>query len=110
MRGLQLVDRWNPQPGEPFAGIPKCFEGAGQNEVGCAGLRWQGGAVFAPLQLLPPPGSPYEDVDDWPSAPVPGGPRLNDGPLDPRLAAHRKINSYRQQYTDNQNISFSLPS
>jgi hypothetical protein len=31
-----------------------------------------------------------------------------DAPL--RLAAQRKINGYRQQYADNQNISFSPPS
>jgi hypothetical protein len=30
MRGLQLVDSWSSRPGEPFAGLPKCFEGAGQ--------------------------------------------------------------------------------
>ena len=30
-----------------------------------------------------------------------------DAPL--RLAAQRKINSYRQHYADNQNISFSPP-
>ena len=39
MRGLQLVDSWSSRPGEPFAGLPKCFEGAGQKEVSCAGQR-----------------------------------------------------------------------
>jgi len=39
MRGLQLVDSWSSRPGEPLAGLPKCFEGAGQKEVSCAGLR-----------------------------------------------------------------------
>jgi hypothetical protein len=29
--------RWASRPGEPFAGLPKCFEGAGQKEVSCAG-------------------------------------------------------------------------
>jgi hypothetical protein len=41
MRGLQLVDSWSSRPGEPFAGLSKCFEGAGQKEVSCAGLREQ---------------------------------------------------------------------
>jgi hypothetical protein len=31
--------RWASRPGEPFAGLPKCFEGAGQKEVSCAGHR-----------------------------------------------------------------------
>ncbi len=39
MRGLQLLDRWGSRPGEPFAGLPKCFEGKGQNEVSGAGQR-----------------------------------------------------------------------
>jgi hypothetical protein len=39
MRGSQLVDSWSSRPGEPLAGLPKCFEGAGQKEVSCAGLR-----------------------------------------------------------------------
>ncbi len=39
MWGLQLVDSWSSRPGEPFAGLPKCVEGAGQKEVSCAGLH-----------------------------------------------------------------------
>jgi hypothetical protein len=31
--------RWSSRPGEPFAGLPKCFEGAGQKEVSYAGQR-----------------------------------------------------------------------
>ena len=31
--------RWSSRPGEQFAGLPKCFEGAGQKEVSCAGQR-----------------------------------------------------------------------
>ena len=31
--------RWSSRPGEPFAGLPKRFEGAGQKEVSCAGQR-----------------------------------------------------------------------
>jgi hypothetical protein len=39
MQGLQVVDSWSSRPGEPFAGLPKCFEAAGQKEVSCAGPR-----------------------------------------------------------------------
>ena len=39
MRGLHRVDRWISRPRDPFAGLPKCVEGAGQKEVSCAGLR-----------------------------------------------------------------------
>jgi hypothetical protein len=35
MRGLQLLDRWGSRPGEPFAGLPKCIEGKGQNDCCC---------------------------------------------------------------------------
>ena len=31
--------RWASRPGEPFADLPNCFEGAGQKEVSCAGQR-----------------------------------------------------------------------
>ena len=49
MRGLQLVDRWNPGSGEPVAGLTKCLEGEGQKEVSCDGLRGRGlGADCAP--------------------------------------------------------------
>ncbi len=49
MRGLQLVDSWSSRPGEPFAGLPKCVEGAGQKEVSCAGLRGPARAARAAL-------------------------------------------------------------
>ena len=56
MRGLQLVDRWISRPREPFAGLPKCVEGAGQKEVSCAGLRGRvhgrGGAPGGVLRAL----------------------------------------------------------
>jgi hypothetical protein len=63
MRGLQLVDSWSSRPGEPFAGLPKCFEGAGQKEVSCAGLRGParaaraalGGVIAARLAAITPP-------------------------------------------------------
>ena len=45
MRGLQLVDSWISRPREPFAGLPKCVEGAGQKEVSCAGQRAPGRAA-----------------------------------------------------------------
>ncbi len=81
MRVLQLVDSWSSGPGEPFAGLPKCSRGEGQKKVSCAGLRRlvlgaddaRGVAAFATLQLLPPPGSQYDDAhgcwsvsaDEW---------------------------------------------
>ena len=37
--------RWASRPGEPFADLPKCFEGAGQKEVSCAGQRAPGRAA-----------------------------------------------------------------
>jgi len=37
--------RWASRPGEQFAGLPKCFEGAGQKEVSCAGQRAPGRAA-----------------------------------------------------------------
>ena len=63
MRGLQLVDRWSSRPGEPFAGLPKCVEGAGLKEVSCAGLRGParasrpalGGVIDTRLALITPP-------------------------------------------------------
>ncbi len=61
MQGLHLVDSW--RPGEPFAGLPKCVEGAGHKEVSCVGLRWpartaraaQGGVGIASLAPPTPP-------------------------------------------------------
>ena len=63
MRGLQLVDSWSSRPGEPFAGLPKCFEGNGQKEVSCAGLHGParaaraalGGVTRMGLVRVPPP-------------------------------------------------------
>jgi hypothetical protein len=63
MQGLQLVDSWSSRPGEPFAGLPKCFEAAGQKEVSCAGLRGRvlgaggapGGAALSGPLTGPPP-------------------------------------------------------
>ena len=49
MRGLQLVDSWSSRLGEPFAGLPKCFKGAGQKEVSCAGQRTPARATRAAL-------------------------------------------------------------
>jgi hypothetical protein len=37
--GSASPPRWASRPGEPFAGLPKCFEGAGQKEVSYAGQR-----------------------------------------------------------------------
>ena len=63
MRGLQIVDSWSSRPGEPFAGLPKCFEGNGQKEVSCAGLHGParaaraalGGVTRMGLVRVPPP-------------------------------------------------------
>jgi hypothetical protein len=49
MRGLQLVNSWSSRPGEPFAGLPKCVEDAGQKEVRFAGLRGPARAARASL-------------------------------------------------------------
>ena len=35
LTGPGAPPRWSSRPGEPFAGLPKCFEGAGQKEVSC---------------------------------------------------------------------------
>ena len=56
MRGLQLVDRWISRPREPFAGLPKCVEGAGLKEVSCAGLRGRVLGAAVPQGPTPPPG------------------------------------------------------
>ena len=55
--------RWASRPGEPFAGLPKCFEGVGQKEVSCAGQRAparaarvvRGGVTRMGLLRVPPP-------------------------------------------------------
>jgi hypothetical protein len=63
LQGLQLVDSWSSRPGEPFAGLPKCFEGAGQKEVSCVGFRGRvlgagdargGGSLCPPPTAAPP--------------------------------------------------------
>ena len=50
-RPVRFVHRfysWSPRP-EPSVGLPKCLEGAGQNEVGCRGRRAPVGAARAAL-------------------------------------------------------------
>ena len=61
--GSASPPRWASRPGEPFAGLPKCFEGAGQKEVSYAGQRAparaarvvRGGVTRMGLVRVPPP-------------------------------------------------------
>jgi hypothetical protein len=84
MRGLQLVDSWRSRPGEPFAGLPKCVEGAGQKEVSCAGLRGPARAARAALGGVSRMGFDY---------PLPG-----EGVVEQEPFPNNRVNSARLRY------------